>query len=135
MTALDGFVVMPNHVHGIITFVGAALAAARRVAQPDGVDDGNLDATIPGLAALRTGASPAPTLGGILGAFKSLADRRCRQAFLATRSDRRFGCLWQRNYHDHVIAGADELGRIRDYIRNNVQTWNDDEHYVPDRRP
>ncbi len=106
VTALHEFVVMPNHVHGIIAIVGAALAAARPAAQPGGVDDGNLDATIPGFAAVRAGASPAPTLGDSLGACKSLTDRRCRQAFLATRADRRFGCLWQRNYHDHVIAGA-----------------------------
>jgi putative transposase len=51
---LDAFVMMPNHIHGII-IVGATLVVARGSA----VDHNN-----------RAGTSPAPTLGEIIGSFK-----------------------------------------------------------------
>ncbi len=137
---LDAFAVMPNHVHGIITIVGVALAAARamarsgdaalavaRGADPAGGDDGgNPVATPSGPAVGRAAARAAPTLGAIVGAFKSLSDRRCRQVFAMAHPGRRFGHLWQRNYHDHIVADAGELDRIRRYIRVNVDRWTTD---------
>jgi len=35
-------------------------------------------------------------------------------------------CLWQRNFHDHVIRNDKSLGKIREYIINNPATWNND---------
>jgi len=131
MVRLDEFTIMPNHMHGIITIVGAPLAGARPVDQPDGVDLGNSDATPSGLPRVRAGASPAPTLGAIIGAFKSLSDRRCRKAVLAEKPRQRFGHLWQRNYHEHIIGDPEELKRIQAYIRNNPGNWVDDPHYMP----
>jgi hypothetical protein len=51
--------------------------------------------------------------------------------FTAEHPDRRFGRLWQRGYHDHVIKDPGELDRIREYIRSNVSTWKNDENHVP----
>ena len=128
---LGAFTIMPNHMHGIVAIVGAPLAGARPVDQPDGVGRGESEATRSGLPTVRAGASPAPTLGSIIGAFKSLSDRRCRQVAIAAHPEHRFGRLWQRNYHDHVVADDDELKRICAYIRDNVGTWRDDPDYVP----
>jgi len=128
---LDVFRILPNHLHGIITIVGAPLAGARPVDQPDGVDRGDSEATRCGLPTVRAGASPAPTLGTIIGAFKSLSDRRCRETAVAADPGRRFGCLWQRNYHDHVIADEDERERIKAYIQGNVSDWRNDPVYAP----
>ena len=130
---LDEFTIMPNHVHGIITIVGVPLAGTRRVDQAHGVDCGDSDATRCGLPTVRAGASPAPTptLGIIIGAFKSLSDRRCRQTTVAAKPQPRFGHLWQRNYHEHIIGDPDELKRIQVYIRNNPGNWMDDPDYVP----
>ena len=50
---------------------------------------------------------------GVIGAFKSLSGRRCREAFTGEYPDRRFGHLWQRDYHDHVVKDPAELDRIR----------------------
>ena len=33
---------------------------------------------------------------------------------------------WQRDYHDHVVRGAGEYGRIDWYIRQNVARWGTD---------
>ncbi|MBN1863849.1 MAG: hypothetical protein JW808_03000 [Victivallales bacterium] len=88
LVRLDEFTIMPNHVHGIITIVGVPLlAGTRRVDQPDRVDCGGRHATRCGSPTVRAGASPAPTpaLGAIIGAFKSLSDRRCRQTTVAEK--------------------------------------------------
>lgn len=37
------------------------------------------------------------------------------------------GKLWQRNYYEHVIRDDWELKSIREYIRYNLQKWDEDE--------
>jgi len=107
--ALDAYVVMPDHVHGILKIVGAPLVGA-----PDGT------VTNTGAA---TRAAPTsfeqPSLGDVIGAFKS----RTTNAYIhGVRHhdwppfDRR---LWQRNYYERVIRNEAELAPIRDYIRTN----------------
>ena len=96
---LDEFVIMPNHLHGII-LVGAGLAPP---------DSG---------AASRGAASSAPTLGHILRAFKSISAIAVNR--LLGRSGR---SLWQRNYYEHIVRSENELARIREYIANNPAQW------------
>ncbi len=96
---LDEFVVMPNHVHGII-HVGALLAAPLLVPPGQGA------------------ASSAPTLGDILRAFKSISAIAVNR--LLGRSGR---SLWQRNYYEHIIRNEHELARAREYIANNPLQW------------
>jgi len=109
---LDEFVMMPNHIHGII-IVGAGLApalshrATARVAPTFAVD------------------RPAPTVGEIVGTFKSL----CMHGWLAYIKVRKIdavGKFWQRNYYEHVIRNEDELNKIREYVQNNRLKWNFD---------
>ena len=102
---LDEFVVMPNHIHGII-IVGATLAVAPNAVAPND----------------RAGARPAPTVGEIVGAFKSL----CVNDWLKHIKENGLnavGKFWQRNYYEHIIRNEDELNRIREYIWNNQLTW------------
>jgi REP element-mobilizing transposase RayT len=96
---LDEFVIMPNHLHGII-LVGAGLAP------PDGG------------APNRGAASSAPTLGNILRAFKSISAIAVNR--LLGRSGR---SLWQRNYYEHIVRSENELAHIREYIANNPTQW------------
>jgi REP element-mobilizing transposase RayT len=35
--------------------------------------------------------------------------------------------VWQRNYYEHIIRGAAALSRIREYIVNNPQRWQQDQ--------
>ena len=106
---LDEFVIMPNHFHGIL-FVGATLAVARK----DGA-----------------GARPAPTVGEIVGAYKSLCIHDWL-VYIEEKKIRALGKFWQRNYYEHVIRTDDELNRIREYIRNNPLKWSLDREN-PDR--
>jgi REP element-mobilizing transposase RayT len=100
---LDEFVVMPNHMHGII-IVGAPFMAPYG---PGAVNQG----------AVNQGAiNRAPTLGEIVRSFKALATRRIRQAGVTAFA-------WQRNYYEHIIRDEESLNRIREYIVNNPLQW------------
>lgn len=122
---LDAFVVMPNHIHFIVWLnpvgatladasVGASLAGARRAKQT-----------------VRTGASPAPTLGQVVGAFKSIVATDWLK-WLKQNAPHRSGHVWQCNYYEHVIRNEDELNRIREYIHLNPLNWEFD-HENPHR--
>ena len=107
--ALHAYVVMPDHVHGILKMVGAPLVGA-----PDG--------TVTDIGAATRAAptsSDQPPLGDVIGAFKSLTTN----AYI--RGVRHHGWppfdrrLWQRNYYERVIRNEAELAQIRAYIRAN----------------
>ena len=68
-------------------------------------------------------STPAPTLGDVIGAFKSRVTVeyiRGVKTFGWTPFDRR---LWQRNYHEHIIRNEEALNRIRRYIVENPIRW------------
>jgi REP element-mobilizing transposase RayT len=100
------FQIMPNHIHGIIV-VGATLAVAQTRA-----------------GATRAGASPAPTVGEIVGAYKSLVANGCRKLY--DEKNEILGTLWQRNYYERIIRSDDEYRRIAEYIINNPANWEKD---------
>jgi REP element-mobilizing transposase RayT len=99
---LDQFIVMPNHLHGIIVLVGAQFIAPTAGRQNQGV------------------INHAPTLGEIIRAFKAVAARQIRLAgFPEFR--------WQRNYYEHIIRDEDSLKRIQEYITTNPLRWQCDQ--------
>ena len=100
---LDAFVVMPNHIHGIIVLgdVGARFIAPN-----------NEDATNQGAM------NRAPTLGEIVRAFKA----RCTHGINQLRGVRGKQ-VWQRNYYEHVIRDESSLQEILEYIANNPAQW------------
>ncbi len=100
---LDAFVVMPNHVHGIVVL---------RRDSPIRLGSGT--------------KSGSPTLGEVVGAFKSLSARA------ANRELKRQGPVWQRGYYEHIVRDEDDLNRIRRYIDTNPLFWEKDQERVPD---
>lgn len=105
--ALDEYVIMPDHFHGII-FVGAGLAPAQNNVLHDRLSGAT--------------ARVAPTIGDIVGSFKS----RCVVEWLKYifKNDiNELGKFWQRNYYEHIIRNENELNRIREYIINNPVQW------------
>ena len=105
---LDVFQVMPNHVHGIIV-----------LNEPPTVWAG----------ASWAGASPAPTVGHIIGAYKSLVAKACLD--ICKSKNEMLGKLWQRNYYEHIIRSEPSYRTISDYIINNPAKWKEDKFYEP----
>src|SRR5713226_10131621 len=71
----------------------------------------------------------APTLGGVIGAYKSLTTVALLRHTQATNRECSARC-WQRDYLEHVIRDAQEMEKKRHYIRNNplkLKTSNADE--------
>ena len=80
------------------------------------------------IAETRAGTRPAPTLGDVVGAFKSVTTHQytdgVRQKTWPSFNEK----LWQRNYHENIIRSEEEMNRIREYIINNLLRWDYDEN-------
>jgi len=92
---LDAFVIMPNHVHGIIVLSG------------DGVEAG-----------LKPASTIRHALPEVVRGFKTFSSRRIN-AWRQTSGTH----VWQRNYYEHVIRNERELDKIRAYIGTNPLKW------------
>ena len=111
---LDEFIIMPNHIHGIIVLTDPPMAthrATHRVAPTAGCD-----ASKERLIGPRSGS-----IGAILGQFKSIVSKRINVIRKATDTP-----IWQRDYHDHIIRDERALNNIRQYIAENPLRWADD---------
>ena len=120
---LDAFIIMPNHIHGIIVSVGAPLVGAH---PGNGAHQGNGNHPENGNHGSTTNGATtrvAPTLGDVVGAFKSLVTVKYIRGVKQSGWTRFDGKLWQRNYYEHIIRNENELNRIRQYIMNNPSRW------------
>lgn len=94
---VDAFVVMPNHVHGVL-FLGT---------------DASLEADV--------------SLGAVVGWYKSITAHDygigvSRYGFPAYE-DR----FWQKSYYDRILRNERALEKARAYIEANPSVWSDDE--------
>jgi putative transposase len=137
---LDAFVIMPNHVHGIVVIrdeqelpipadavpVGAEADAVPIGAEAEAVPVGARHASPlqePGRGRIQEPGRPhgvAPgSLGAIIGSFKAAVSRRAGKELNSAN-------LWQRNYYEHIICNNRELEAIRNYIVLNPERWAED---------
>ena len=101
---LDSFVVMPNHIHGIILLPDG-------IGDPDNGVTGSVD-DIPVesqviVAQRRATTSVAPTkpsLGAVVGAFNSWTTVQYIPGVKTLGWPPFFGKLWQRNYYEHTSS-------------------------------
>lgn len=108
---LDEFVVMPNHVHGVVfvnNTVGAQFIAPNDQCTP----------------IMQGAMNRAPTLGAIVRAFKARCTHGINQI-----CDNPGVLVWQRNYFERVIRDERELAAIRQYIVANPTKWIEDENH------
>jgi len=108
---LDQFALMPNHIHAIVLIVGAPLVGTQ------------IKLVKQGLSEDRAGTRPAPTLGNIIGAFKSITTDEYINGVKRKKWRPFLGKLWQRNYYEHVIRNDKFLNQIREYIIGNPARW------------
>ncbi|UCD35040.1 MAG: transposase [Nitrospiraceae bacterium] len=104
----DEFVIMPNHVHGIISVTAGA--------PPEPGGNGGARNTTPALI----------TLPGIVYHFKSYTTARYRLGMALMNWPPLRGRLWMRNYHEGIISTEKELEAVRQFIRYNPLQWGRD---------
>ncbi|MBS4000992.1 MAG: transposase [Desulfobulbaceae bacterium] len=107
--SLDVFVIMPNHIHGIVMInENEDISVETRHAVS--------------LQKRQLGYSQAGSLSVIIGSYKSA----CSKLINIVRNTPGQS-IWQRNYYEHVIRNEKSLSKIRDYIVNNPLNWEFDE--------
>jgi REP element-mobilizing transposase RayT len=106
---LDAYVIMPNHIHGILFL--------QQTATEDRINRVE--------AGRQSFACPSHTIGAIVRGFKGASTSRIRKL-----SPRENVQVWQREYYDHVIRDERDLDRIREYIQNNPLKWELDRYYL-----
>ncbi len=144
--SLDAFVVMPDHVHGLLWIRHTDVASKRegnrearskgkesreaRQSEERDTDPTHLDEEGPGEKGremhLATASELPPglekrrarTLSTIMGCFKATVTRRINEK-RGTSGE----TVWQSSFHDHIVRNRGELRRIRRYIRTNPQKW------------
>jgi REP-associated tyrosine transposase len=101
---IDEYVVMPNHLHGVIilTDVGSS----------------------------QTGAHAGAPLQGVLQWFKTMTTNEYIRGVKQNVWEPFPGKLWQRSYYDHIIRNDEKLNRARKYIMGNPIRWSEDEYNV-----
>jgi putative transposase len=96
---LDEWVIMPNHLHGII------------------IIERDVSTTTTTPSRLKAGS-----LGAIIGQVKSICTKRI---WAIGHTD----FAWQARFYDHIIRNEASLKRIREYIVNNPAKWKEDRYY------
>ncbi|MGC8857437.1 MAG: transposase [Anaerolineae bacterium] len=112
---LDAFVIMPNHVHGILWIVGNGNNVGAKNFLPL-----RLPRRPPSLPPRGT----SKTIGSVVRGFKIGVIKWFRQ-------NTSVYAIWQRNYYEHIIRDDLALGAIRSYIAENPLRWHLDQ-YNPD---
>lgn len=125
---LGEYVVMPNHVHGILIF-NKLVETYNQVETPNlGVST-----TAETIGATktdqhnRTAAASQKWYSGTLGAIVNQYKRVCTINARKIHSD----FAWQSRFHDHIIRNNDSFLRISNYILSNPLNWTDDQFFRP----
>ncbi|MBQ4599420.1 MAG: hypothetical protein IJB19_05875 [Clostridia bacterium] len=84
---IEDYIIMPDHIHAILFLHEHA-----------------------------GGASPSPTLDGVLCAFKSLTSRICKQRYGIEK-------IFQRSSAEHIIRDREDYETRRKYIYENPMRW------------
>ncbi len=114
----DEFVVMPNHIHGIVILVGATPRGRPETGSGNAWDCGQARGPAP--------TSAAMSLMDVVSRFKTLTTKRYADGVRRLGWPAFRGRLWQRNYYEHIIRDEVSLARIREYIANNPAKWSED---------
>jgi REP element-mobilizing transposase RayT len=111
---LHEFIVMPNHMHGIIEINRNAVGSGRDLsgnANDDQVGTGR-DLSL----------RKIKSLSELMGAYKTTVSKHIHLAGYAEFA-------WQRSFHDHIIRDEKSYERISNYIIDNPKTWDKDKFF------
>ena len=122
------YVVMPNHVHGIIIIDkpngGNGKAIGNAIVETDFVETQNFASLRPQQHHQVNAFGPqSQNLASIIRGYKTGVKK------YATIN--RIDFAWQPRFHDHIIRNNDSLNRIANYILNNPLNWAEDKFFMP----
>ena len=116
---LGEYVIMPNHIHGIISLidtVGAHCNVPLRNMPPH---------NFPLQQTEQFGKSTKNSIPTIVKLYKSAVTTRINRLRRSPGAS-----VWQRNYYEHIIRNEISHDKIIEYIRNNPVNWPDDKYYA-----
>jgi REP element-mobilizing transposase RayT len=117
--SLDEFIIMPNHIHGIIIIESqnSPQSPSSQINQfPSPVRTLHATSLHRTKSDFMTAISPKPgSLATVIRSYKSAVSKNIHSI------DPDFS--WHPRYYDHIIRSDRELDRIRKYIINNPANW------------
>ena len=117
--SIDTFVVMPNHIHGIIIIDSVGAGPCACPGHP-----GAIDGQPQGVAPTKMKFS----LPDAVHRFKSLTTNKYITGVKQNKWEPFNDKLWQRSYYEHVIRNDIDLTETREYITNNPKKWHLDRY-------
>ena len=105
----DEFVVMPNHIHGIIWIKDDHVVGAQRRCAPTPNNRFSVG---------------SQTLDSIVRAYKSAVTYNIHKLV-----GKKSTPVWRRNYYEHIIRDERDYANILEYIHTNPLNWETDEEY------
>lgn len=131
--ALDEYMIMPNHFHGIIVLEDANERRGEPCVRPV-LDDPIENGCRAGDHNDRPCGTHVGSVSRIVQAFKSLTTVKYVRGVNDRNWSQFSGRLWQRNFYERIIRDEKEMSSIREYIRFNPSKWTLDKenpHVVP----
>ncbi|WP_216824392.1 transposase [Emticicia sp. TH156] len=113
---LHEFIIMPNHMHGIIEL------RPDYIKPSDNVGVQNFEPLLPKINQYQK-IIPR-SIGSIVRGFKIGVTKWYRETTLSQNQ------IWQRNYHEHIIRNEESYNTISHYIHNNPKNWKADKFYI-----
>lgn len=108
---LDTFVVMPNHIHGILIITDNPVGARQCLALNQH-SEGNPE---------TFGKPVGGSISTVIGSYKSVVSKRINIIWQTKGQS-----IWQRNFYEHIGREQKSIDHIREYIVNNPLCWADD---------
>ncbi|WP_375562447.1 transposase [Bernardetia sp. OM2101] len=108
---LEEFVIMPNHLHTIITIDKPMIIEEKTELNSEGFTKN------------RFQNQGKDTISSIIGGFKSGVTKHVNRLGLES--------AWQARFNDHIIRDEKSYQHISNYIQNNVENWEDDTFFTP----
>lgn len=132
--AQDEFVIMPNHIHGIV-WITESVTKNQEDNNRSYEFNKPFDDLCTGTArrARTTGRFGHPIKGSlptIVGAFKSAVTKRINLQRSTPSAP-----VWLRNYYEHIIETEKEYFNIANYIHDNPMNWGEKDEYFNENTP
>jgi len=115
---LHAWIIMPNHVHGIIEILPDERVGIWQDAHVETLHATSLPTPPARNQKMASISPPKGSLGSVIRSYKSAVSKQVHILH------RQFG--WQERYYDNIIKDVPAYQRIETYIQNNVRNWEND---------